>query len=103
MYVDFKNDDNELLPKSFVNVEVFNQLKNVILIDKTLVKMKDNGNFLTIARDKKIENHLVNILAEKSNFYILENNFNKNDFIVLDNVDDIKQGTQLNFNIVEKT
>ena len=102
VYVDFKNDDNELLPNSFVNIEDFNLLKDVILIDKTLVKMKDNGNFLTIARDKKIENHLVNILAEKSNFYILENNFNKNDFIVLDNVDDIKQGTELNFNIVEK-
>ena len=37
VYVDFKNDDIELLPNSFVNIEVFNLLKDVILIDKTLV------------------------------------------------------------------
>jgi membrane fusion protein (multidrug efflux system) len=102
VYVDFRNDDNELLPNNFVTVEIYNTLKDIIIVDKSLIRMKENGNFLLIAKNNKIESHLVNILAEKDTFYAIENNFDKNDFIILDNVDEIKQGTELKFNIVEK-
>ena len=102
VYVDFKNDKTELLPNSFVSVEIYNTLKDVIVIDKSIVKMRENGNFLTISRDKKTTSHKINILAEKNNVYAIENNFNKSDLIILDNIENLRKDAVIKFNIVEK-
>ena len=100
MYADFKNDKNELLPNAFVTVEVYKDLKNVILIDKNYVKMKENGYFVNIAQNDKITQHKIKIITEMDNKYVVENSFETGDLLVLD---DIKTSTTTNikFNILK--
>ena len=100
VYADFKNDKNELLPNAFVTVEVYKDLKNVILIDKNYVKMKENGYFVSIAQNDKITQHKIKIITEMDNKYVVENSFETGDLLVLD---DIKTSTTTNikFNILK--
>lgn len=93
VYADFRNDKNKLLPNAFVTVEVYKDLKNVILIDKNYVKMKENGYFVNIAQNDKITQHKIKIITEMDNKYVVENSFESGDLLVLD---DIKTSTTTN-------
>ena len=101
IYADFENNNNILLPNTFVTVDIFNNIKNAISIDKNLVKMTEKGNFINIARNDKIVPIFINILAEENNIYIIKNDFDNGDLLILDDVSNIKDGTKLNFNIIK--
>jgi len=98
-YVYFENKENELLPNSFVTVDIYKNFKNSVFIDKNLVKMKKNGNFLTIARDTKIVQIPIHILAEKDNGYVIDNSFEKGDLIILDDILQIPEKAKFQFQI----
>ena len=67
---------------------------------KDMVKMKNEGNFITIARENKISEIPINIIAENNNDYIVKNTFNKNDFLVLDNASKLTETANIKLNIV---
>lgn len=101
IYVYFKNDKQQLLPNAFVTVEINKTFKNIVLIDKTFIKMEDNGYFLKIARDNKIENVSVNILSDKNNQYIVENTFMTGDMLILDDTKILMPNQKVSFNIIK--
>ena len=101
IYADFENNNNLLLPNTFVNIEVYQKISNAISIDKNIVIMKEKGNFINIARDEKIKTIPIDILAEEKDKYIIHNNFKNSDLVILDNIDNIKEGAVLEFNIVK--
>ena len=100
VYVDLKNDKKKLLPNAFVMVDIYKKIKDVISIEKDMVKMKNEGNFITIARENKISEIPINIIAENNNDYIVKNTFNKNDFLVLDNASKLTETANIKLNIV---
>ncbi len=100
VYVDFKNDKNKLLPNAFVSVEVYDNLKNVILIDKNYVKMEKDGYFINVAHNEKITPYKIKIITEINDKYVIENSFEQGDLLVLDKApknDDAK----ITFNILK--
>ena len=99
VYADFQNKKGLLLPNTFVMVEVFNEIRNAVAIDKKYIIRKENGNFLTIGRNNKIEDIKVNILADKDNKYVLKNTFLQGDLLVLDNISQKDTNKKINFNI----
>lgn len=83
VYAYFKNDNNKLLPNEFVTVDVFTTFKDSILIDKTLVNMRDNGNFIMIYRKGSPIEVSIQIISETDNSYVIKNTFDKDDLIIL--------------------
>jgi len=101
VYAYFENEDNELLPNAYVTVEILKTFKDSVFIDRNLVVMEPEGNYLPIGREGKIIMQPVQILAEKENKYILKNSFKANDLIVLDKISDIPPQTKIHFNNVK--
>jgi len=83
VYAYFKNDKNKLLPNEFVTVEVYRTFKDGVLIDKNILIMRDNGNFVIVYRNNIPVEIPVQIISETDNFYVLKNNFNKDDLLIL--------------------
>lgn len=100
IYVYFKNDNNELLPNSFVTVEISQTFKNTVIIEKSLIKMGKDGNYLAIVRHNTPLNEKVEIIAEEDNKYILKNTFEPGDLLLLTPFKGNIGNTDLHFNII---
>lgn len=101
VYAYFENKNNELLPNSYVTVDVYKTFKNAVILDKNFVKMRDDGYFLTIGRGEHIEDVKVQILSEKNNQYVLKNVFQKGDVLILDETENIASDAKIHFNIIQ--
>lgn len=101
VYAYFENKDNELLPNAFVTVEILKTFKDSVFIDRNLVKMETDGNYLTIGRNGRVVIEPVQILAEKENKYILKNSFKPNDVIILDDITDLPPRAKIHFNLIK--
>lgn len=101
VYTYFKNDNQLLLPNSFVTVEIKHQFKNTVLINKELVQMLPAGNFITIARNNIPQKVKIDILADSGTDYIVKNSFHPDDLFILDKLPNIPQGASLHFNLVK--
>jgi len=99
-YVYFKNDKTELLPNSFVTVEIYKTFKNSVSIDKNYVKMLDEGTYLTIGRNNTIETVKIDILADKGNQYVLKNTFQNGDLLILDDTANLKDNKNIRFQVI---
>ena len=102
IYSYFKNDNNDLLPNSYVTVDIFRTFKNSVILDKNLIEMRADGYFLTISRQNKILQQPVSILSEDENKFIIKNIFQKDDMIVLDNVTNVINDEKISF-VVQKS
>lgn len=102
VYAYFKNNQNELLPNSYVTVDIFRTFKNSVSLDKNIIKMNPDGYFLTIARQDKIIQQPINILAEDGNKFVIKNTFQKNDMLVLDDINAVDAGKKISF-VVQKS
>lgn len=98
----FKNDKNELLPNSYVRVDVFHTFKNSVLLDKNFIQLKSSGYFLTIARQDKLIQQPVSILAEYGDQFVIKNIFQKDDMVVIDGNNAVNTDKKINF-IVQKS
>ena len=101
IYVYFKNNKQQLFPNAFVTVEVNKTFKNIVSIDKNFIKIKNNGYFITIARDNKIEEIPIKIISDKDNKYLLKNTFKLGDMIVLDDINNLSTNKKISFNIIK--
>ena len=100
VYTYFKNDKNELLPNSFVTVEIEKIFKDSVILDKNFIKMETTGNFVVIARNNAITKVKADIIADKNNQYVLRNTFNAGDLLILDDVSNLKSGANIHFDII---
>jgi len=98
VYAYFNNHENELLPNSYVTVDVFHTFKDSVLLDKNLIKIQANGYFLTISRHDKILQQPITILSEYEDKFVIKNIFQKDDMVVLDNISNaLMQNKKINF------
>ena len=74
VYAKFENPNKTLIDKAYVTVLLKKKYKGV-LVDKDLVVMKPNENFVYVEQDGVAKKYKVNILSEINNEYILENSF----------------------------
>jgi len=93
VYADFKNIGKILTPNTYVNVLSQSKLKNAVCVQKNLVVMEDNGNFVYLIRNHKLIKERVDILATLGETFVLKNSFQKNDAIVTENVNESDLGS----------
>lgn len=101
VYSYFENPKNELLPNAYVTVEVQKTFKNSVLVNKDLVKMQTDGDFLIISHNNQLAKQKIEILSEHGNQYVLNNTFSPNDLLVLDDTGNIPQNAKIDFKIIK--
>ena len=87
IYADFKNSGKILTPNTYVTVLCKKYFKNAVAVSKERVMMENDGNYLYIIREGKLQKVPVQILATKNEEFILKNTFEPKDYIVLDSVE----------------
>ncbi|MCM1323111.1 MAG: efflux RND transporter periplasmic adaptor subunit [Acetobacter sp.] len=101
IYTYFQNDKSELLPNAYVTVVVSKTFKNAVLINKNLVQLSADGNFTTISRQNNLIKHKLIILAEKENSYVVQNTFESNDLLLLEDISNLPPNTKIDFKITK--
>lgn len=82
VYADFKNIGKTLVPNAYVSVLLKQTFKNTVLISKDLLSMERDGNYIFIIRNSKLLKEKVNVIASENTDFIVENSFQKGDFIL---------------------
>lgn len=82
VYADFKNIGKTLVPNAYVSVLLKQTFKNTVLISKDLLSMERDGNYVFIIRNSKLLKEKVNVIASENTDFIVENSFQKGDFIL---------------------
>lgn len=87
VYVDFENDDKELIANAYVDVLVEKVFKNGVVIPQSLVTMRPEGNFIYTVKDGKLNQTKIEIVSElDDNNYLIRNTFANNEYMVTDKV-----------------
>ena len=92
VYADFKNPNKTLIPNSYVDVIVEKTLKNTISVEKKLLYMQPDGDFLFIIRGGHAVWQKVNIITDDGSFYIINNDFLPGDMLIAEVNNNIKEG-----------
>ena len=101
VFVDFENPDNVLLANSYVTVAVSKKLTDVFVIDRKYVRLADDGAFVYVIKNNSLRKEKLKILGYYNNDYVTDNDFAKNDFLVVGNVNNITAGTKLKIKIID--
>ena len=64
-------------------------------------KLYDDGVFVYLIKNNKLKKEKLNIVGHYNNSYVTDNNFAKNDFLVLDNIENIDPNTNLKIKIID--
>ena len=87
IYAEVKNPDRKLLPNAYVKVYLEHIYKNVVVISKDIVLLKNDGNYVYAVKDGVLSLIPVKILAEKENDFIVQNTFEADEQLVAQNVE----------------
>lgn len=82
VYSEFENKNRKLLPNAYVDVIVEKIYQNALQVDKSLINMSENENYLYVICNGIIKTKKVQILAENGNYYVLKNDFSPSDLII---------------------
>lgn len=96
IYSEFENPKNELIPNAYVKVILEKKYLNSFLITKDKVLLKQDGNYIYIVKKGIVELKKINILAQKDNEYIIDNNFEKDEFIINSSIEENLLGKKVN-------
>lgn len=95
VYVLFANPERKLLPNAYVGVMVEKNYDNAVVIDKPLLMVKNDGNYVYVIKKGVLALKKVEILTENDNSYILANNFSKKEKLVTQAVESYQVGQKV--------
>ena len=101
VYAEFANPDNKLMPNAYVQVLLERKYENVVLIDKSLLIMKIDGNYVYTVLNGILNMHKLRIYGEENNYIVAENNFAEDEYIVKEMVENALLGEKVPYKIVE--
>lgn len=102
VYADFPNPSKALVANAYVDVIVGKTYQNAVLVKKNLVSQEENGSYVYLINGSKLEKAKVNILGDKGDSYVLQNNFKTGDYLVLDKVSPQIASTKIKIKVVGK-
>lgn len=100
VYADFPNPSRALVANAYVDVMVGKTYPNAVLVKKNLVTQEEKGSYVYLINGSKLEKAKINILGEKGDSYVLQNNFKNGDYLVLDKVSPQIASTKIKVKVV---
>ncbi len=101
VYAEFANPDNRLMPNAYVQVLLEQKYENVVLIDKSLLIMATDGNYVHTVLNGILNMHKLHIYGEENNYIVAENNFADDEYIVKETVENAIFGERVSYKIIE--
>ncbi len=87
IYAEFANPDKILVPNAYVKVLLERQYKNVVLLAKNLVQLKEDGSYVYTITNGVITITPVTVITEQGDNYVIENTFAAGDIVITDNLE----------------
>lgn len=103
IYSEFDNQDNKLMPNAYVEVLLEREYKNTVSIAKSYVIMKPDGDYVYTVLNGVLNLHKIRIWGEVDNHFVIEDNFNENEYIVEDSIENMVIGETVSYKIIKKT
>ena len=75
-----------MLPNAYVTVMIKQTFKQAVKILKDYVWLEENGSFVYVIRNGKIEKIEINILADGNTFFIVKDTFSPADLLIMQNI-----------------
>lgn len=101
VFADFANPNRQLLANSYVDVLVGRKLSNVYLIRQNYATLDVDGAFVNTIQNGKIKKTPFNIIGYLGDFYVTDTQFGKDEYLIIDKLGRIAQGTTLKLNVVK--
>jgi len=102
VYSEFDNPDNKLMPNAYVEVLLEREYKNTVLVAKPYVIMKPDGDYVYTILNGVANLHKIHIWGEVDNHFAIEDNFDKNEYIVEDSIENIVVGESVTYKVINK-
>lgn len=99
IYADFANSGKELMENSYVDVLLSKRFKDVFLIRQNYATLKNDGAFVYIMQNNKLKQVPLKIAGYYDAYYVTENKFAKDEYLVTDKIGQIGDGTILKMKI----
>ena len=100
VYAEFANPDNRLMPNAYVQVLLERRYENTVLIPKSLLIMKSEGDYVYTVLNGVLNLHGLRIFGEYENQAVAENNFADDEYIVQDTVEALSVGEKVPYRII---
>ncbi len=100
VFADFANDNKILVANSYVDVLLSKKLKDIFLIRQNYVTLKDDGAFIKIMKKNRLFEVPLSIVGYHQDYYVTNNTFDGDEFLVVDKIDHISPETKLKINII---
>ncbi|MCQ2740958.1 MAG: efflux RND transporter periplasmic adaptor subunit [Alphaproteobacteria bacterium] len=101
VYADFENSEKKLMPNSYVDILISKNLKNVFLIRQNYVTLSNDGAFVSVMKNGKILRTPLHIVGYYGDYFVADNAFEKNEFLVIDKPENIPPETILTMKITD--
>lgn len=103
VFADFENPDKILTANSYVDVLIYKKMKDIYLIRQNYAFFEDDGIFVYIVKNNKLAKTKLKIAGYFEDSYVVENNFAKDEFLVIDKIGKISPNTTIKTNVVGST
>lgn len=99
LYADFANPQKKLLVNSYVDVLLLKSLKDIALIRQNYAQIKDDGIWAYIVNNNSMKQIKLQVEGVVDNFYVVSNQFNPDEYLVVDRIGQIAPNTKLKVNV----
>lgn len=96
VYAEFANKEQQLVPNAYVNVLIDRTYNDAVLIEKNLLQMKEDGNYVYTALDGILTLHKLEVIGDYEQKTAAVNNFKAGEVLILDDVDERYVGHKIN-------
>ena len=99
VFADFANTDKQLLANSYVDVLLSKQMKDIFLVRQNYATLNDKGAFVYVMQKGNLKQVPLKIAGYLDDYYITENKFAQDEYLVVDKIGRIAPGTKLKMRI----
>lgn len=86
VYADFANSERKLMPDAYVDVLVERTVIGGYALRQNYVSLSPEGAFVYVANNNRLRKVPLKIIGEENGFYVVNNQFAQDDYLVIDKV-----------------
>ncbi len=86
VYADFANSERKLMPDAYVDVLVERMVIGGYALRQNYVSLSPEGAFVYVANNNRLRKVPLKIIGEENGFYVVNNQFAQDDYLVIDKV-----------------
>lgn len=99
VYAEFANPDAKLLPHAYVQIMLLRSLQNVVLLPKTMLLLKSEGEYVYTVKDGVLGLKEIAVMGYQNDNAVISNDFMPDEYIVDEAFEKSRLGQKVNINL----